>query len=207
MKLLLLCVIVVLSMFLLPFGNGKKILLLTPMGSKSHKIFYMAISEVLAKRGHQVTLVSGVKPTKKVDNIREIVAHNYSIDPILVKIFEDSQLISALLRETPDLCFRVLEQPHIQALKKEKFDIIIITMFFNYCFLSFVHHFKVPFIYAWTTTIYGIFHGMIGNIDVPAISGFMYSETSFPFTFKQRLETAILNEIFKHSNELYLEPK
>ncbi|KAB7505540.1 hypothetical protein Anas_01645 [Armadillidium nasatum] len=101
----------------------------------------------------------------------------------------------------------VLEQPHIQALKEEKFDLIIMSTFFNYCFLSFVHHFKVPFIYAWTTTLFGVFHDMIGNIDVPAISGFMYSETSFPFTFKQRLETAILNAIFKHSNEMNLEPK
>ncbi|KAL7637533.1 UNVERIFIED_CONTAM: hypothetical protein RMT77_012261 [Armadillidium vulgare] len=197
MKLLLLCVIVVLSMFLLPFGNGKKILLLTPMGSKSHKIFYMAISEVLAKRGHQVTMVSGDKPTKKVDNIREIVAHNYSVDPMLVNIFDDSQMNSAFLRETLNLCMSVLEQPHIQALKKEKFDLIIMSTFFNYCFLSFVHHFKVPFIYGWTTALYGVFHDMIGNIDVPAISGFMYSEASFPFTFKQRLETAIFKEIFK----------
>ncbi|RXG61573.1 hypothetical protein Avbf_13974 [Armadillidium vulgare] len=51
MKLLLLCVIFVSSMFLLPTGNGKKILLLTPMGSKSHKIFYMAISEVSPNGG------------------------------------------------------------------------------------------------------------------------------------------------------------
>ncbi|RXG67433.1 hypothetical protein Avbf_17976 [Armadillidium vulgare] len=104
-----------------------------------------------------------------------------------------------LKRETLNLCMSVLEQPHIQALKKEKFDLIIMSTFFNYCFLSFVHHFKVPFIYGWTTALYGVFHDMIGNIDVPAII--------FLLLLNNDWRQLYLRKFLKHSNELYLEPK
>lgn len=48
-----------------------KILVLLPLGSKSHKFALMPVLEALAARGHQLTIFSSFLPTKKIENIQE----------------------------------------------------------------------------------------------------------------------------------------
>ncbi|KAB7505530.1 hypothetical protein Anas_01652, partial [Armadillidium nasatum] len=199
--------VIVLSIFHLPYGNGGKILFLTPMGSKSHKIFFMGVTEALAKRGHEVTMVSAFEPAKNINNIREVVIQNFTLDHLMTNIFEENDLIMEMFTELPKLCIEALDQPQIQALKKEKFDLIIMSMFFDYCFHTFIHHLKVPFIYASPGGLFGSFHDMTGNIDVPGITGSKLLEPGFPLTFQQRLEATLMNEFFTKINDYYLVPK
>lgn len=63
---------------------GGRILVLLPLGSKSHKLAIMPVLEALAERGHNLTIVSGFKSPKKMTYIHEIQIT--SIDVILEKI-------------------------------------------------------------------------------------------------------------------------
>ncbi|RXG73639.1 hypothetical protein Avbf_03882 [Armadillidium vulgare] len=79
------------------------------------------------------------------------------------------------------------------------------SMFFDDCFHTFIHHLKVPFIYASPGGLFGSFHDMTGNIDFPGITGSKLLEPGFPLTFEQRLETTLMNELFT-DKRLYLVP-
>ncbi|KAB7505529.1 UDP-glucuronosyltransferase [Armadillidium nasatum] len=170
----------------------------------------MGITEALAKREHQVTMVSSFEPSKTIENIREVVVQNFTLDHLMTNVFDESEqskMMFSMFTETPALCVKALGQPHIQALKNEKFDLVIVSAFLGSCFLSFVHHLKVPFIWATPSGLMGSFHNRIGSIDVPAISGCKLLEPGFPLTFKQRLTTTMVNELIGKLFQFYMEPK
>src|SRR5665811_932828 len=52
--------------------SSDKILVISFYSSKSHKLTYFRLLEELAKRGHEITIVSCIKPFKEVKNIKEI---------------------------------------------------------------------------------------------------------------------------------------
>ena len=52
--------------------DAAKILVLTPMGTKSHAIGMMPLLEALGERGHEVTLVAPHSHKTKSPNIRKI---------------------------------------------------------------------------------------------------------------------------------------
>src|ERR1051326_5494181 len=62
---------------------SEKILVLAMISTPSHKITYMSLLEEMAHRGHEITIVSPIKPMKETRNIREI----YTLD--IEKAFED----------------------------------------------------------------------------------------------------------------------
>ncbi|KAB7505538.1 hypothetical protein Anas_01649, partial [Armadillidium nasatum] len=125
---------------------------------------------------------------------------------MMANIFEDNDVAMSMFTEMPQLCFKSLDQPQIQALKNEKFDLVILSVFFNYCFLSFIHHFKVPFIYAFPSGLSGTMNDFIGQIDFPGIVGHKFMLPTFPLTFKQRLATTLMNGYF-NGMEYFLLPK
>ncbi|KAL7630943.1 UNVERIFIED_CONTAM: hypothetical protein RMT77_018767 [Armadillidium vulgare] len=207
MKLFYYCIIFILTITILPLVKGGNILFFT-LGSKSHKIFFMSIAEALAKRSHNVTIVSPYEPSKKIENIREILIANFSMDSLLDKAFTGGSTILPLLTEIPKICVQGLGQKKVQDLKKEKFDLIILNVFFmDYCFLSFVHYFKIPFIYAHAGALTNPYYDTIGSFNVPAISGNIYVMPEFPLTFKQRLKTTVLNSLFYVLSSHILEPR
>ncbi|KAL7630942.1 UNVERIFIED_CONTAM: hypothetical protein RMT77_018766 [Armadillidium vulgare] len=198
-------VILILTITIVPLVTGGNILFFTPIGSKSHKIFFMGIAEALAKRGHHVTMVSPYESPAKIENIREILIENFSINSFVGNVFSGASAILPLFTETSKLCVEGLGQQNVQDLKKEKFDLIILNAFMDYCYLSFVHHFKIPFLYAHAGALYNPYPGMIGAINFPSISGNIYTEPGFPLSFKQRLESTLINAAFYVMFNLCLE--
>ncbi|KAL7630946.1 UNVERIFIED_CONTAM: hypothetical protein RMT77_018770 [Armadillidium vulgare] len=208
MKLIKIIILIIISVLYLPCLNGGRVLFVTPMGTKSHKFFIMGIAEALAKKGHQATVISPFEPTKPIENIREVLIHNYSVDTYLEKAFEEKSLvIMKFFIVAVDACIDGLKQQQIQALKEEKFDAVIVNIFFSQCYLSLVHHFKVPLIFVSPQGIVGPSHQMVGNIDFPAISGNAMSEPSIPITFSRRLKSTAVNTIYTLLNTFYLEPQ
>ncbi|KAL7630187.1 UNVERIFIED_CONTAM: hypothetical protein RMT77_019674 [Armadillidium vulgare] len=188
--------------------DGSKILMIGPLGSKSHKIFYMGIAEALAKRGHKVTMVSSFVPSRSIKNIREIVIKNVTTDPLLSSTFDvPSDAITKLFHETPKLCSDGLEQSHVQNLKNEEFDVILISIFFDLCYLSFVHHFKVPFIFMTSSALVGSMSDYLNNIHFPSISGSILVEPNFPLSFTERLTAVGAETTFTLLLKHYLEPR
>ena len=71
-------------------------LLWMPMSSKSVKIGVMEVGYELARRGHQVTVVSPFKSKKEVLGVTEIVVES-TFEEISEKLTED-----AFLRDVPE---------------------------------------------------------------------------------------------------------
>ncbi|RXG58614.1 hypothetical protein Avbf_14295, partial [Armadillidium vulgare] len=159
MKLLLLFLL----FFYVNLSKSERILVLTPLGSKSHKIFFMGIVEALAARGHQVTVVSGYAESTQKKNIRDVLIKDFDIDSIVSTSFESpGNAIKNLLLNSPQMCSDTLAQKDVQDLKKEKFDIVMISVFFNYCYLSLVDHFNYLFMSLTNgltiLLLYGVLH-------------------------------------------------
>lgn len=90
-------------------------------------------------------MVSTFEPDKERENIREVIIQNYTVDYLLKKAFEQKGTFTKFYFISTKACIDGLKQQHIQDLKKEKFDVIIMSVFFDYCYFSFIHHFKVGF--------------------------------------------------------------
>ncbi|RXG58713.1 hypothetical protein Avbf_12107 [Armadillidium vulgare] len=152
-------------------------------------------------------MVSTFEPDKERENIREVIIQNYTVDYLLKKAFEQKGTFTKFYFISTKACIDGLKQQHIQDLKKEKFDVIIMSVFFDYCYFSFIHHFKVPYVYASPLGIVTPYHKMVGNFDVPSISGSLLSEPAFPITFAKRLRTTLTNLMYTILNDYYLEPQ
>lgn len=131
---------------------SSKILFLFPTPTKSHMIVAHALSTTFAERGHEVTVLSPFILSKKIPNHREIlVPFN---DEIFKKFTQESfqDPVKSLLKSFPwliNLCVDIgmngINLPEFQKItKNEKFDLIVIGMFFNNFLLGYGDHFKCP---------------------------------------------------------------
>lgn len=123
-----------------------RILVLFPLGPKSHKNSITPIAEALAERGHEITLVSSFPPTKPVKNIREIVLTEltHSLDGDTIKWFEMTEqgvtqmvtMISYIRTLMRDGYATLMRNPEFLAVLKERnFDLVI----FDALFTEFAH--------------------------------------------------------------------
>ncbi|KAB7505525.1 putative UDP-glucuronosyltransferase ugt-55 [Armadillidium nasatum] len=127
------------------------------------------------------------------------------MDPFLDKAFTGGSTVLPLITEIPKICVQGLGQKEVQDLKKEKFDLIILNLFFmDYCFLSFVHYFKIPFVYAHAGALTNPYYDTIGSFNVPAISGNVYVMPEFPLTFKSKTEDHCFEHFVLCSQQSYI---
>ncbi|KAB7498172.1 hypothetical protein Anas_10756 [Armadillidium nasatum] len=168
----------------------------------------MGIVEALASRGHQVTVVSGYAESTKKNNIRDVLIKDLDIDSIVSTSFESpGNAIKNLLLNSPQMCSDTLGQKDVQDLKKEKFDIVMISVFFNYCYLSLVDHFNVPFVYLSSGGLFSPFTDMANNVDFPSVFSSKVLGASFPLSFKERLLNTFYNGFFWGVFKFYLMPR
>lgn len=130
---------------LLGVASSSRILFLYPTPSKSHMLVAHSLSTSLAKRGHEITMLSAFPLDKEVQNHRDIVVPFDDKDfKELMKQIIDNPNISVLktLPRLLDLTFELarvaVEVPEFKRiLREEKFDLVIIGMFFNHFLLGF----------------------------------------------------------------------
>lgn len=139
-------------------SSGARILVLLPMGSHSHKLALMPVIEELAERGHNITIFSGYKSPKSVDNIREFQLT--SVDFLLeqakydwFKINQDSlaQLTTTMkaLPATVKFGFdQLIKHEQLQLIIKERsVDLVIVDAIVSEFTLPIIEHLGVPFIF------------------------------------------------------------
>ncbi|XP_047498158.1 UDP-glucosyltransferase 2-like isoform X1 [Penaeus chinensis] len=164
-----------------------RVLFLAPISSKSHKNLYMGVAEALADRGNQVTLVSPFRPSKTRENLREILVPGISIHDYIPNLFTGKTAgPMALMSASPALCSEALAKEEVQDLLKEKFDVVLLSMFISHCFLSIVHKMQVPYIWVSPAGPTGMTDHMIGNPSFPSFTGFVLLEAKHPLSFTER---------------------
>lgn len=138
-------------LFLVAISSASRILFLFPSPSESHLIVVKGLSTTLAERGHDVTVVSPFplqKPLKNYRDIKvEIPQDMLDLKSFMVKNPDEIifKTFPRLLRNLFTMGNDMLQMPKFKRImKEEKFDLVVIGMFFNNYLLGVGDHFKCP---------------------------------------------------------------
>lgn len=149
---------------------GSKILFLFPTPSKSHVLVAQGLSTTLAQKGHQVTFVSSYPLSKPMKNYRDIMspmsethaemASDMLKNPNQSMLKRMPQSLN-MIREMSDAMIEVPEFKKL--LTEEKFDLVIIGMFFNTYLLGYGDHFKCPTMMLSVGGAFTLTNMLVGN--------------------------------------------
>lgn len=180
-----------------------KILAVEFFSSKSHKITYMSLLEQLGLRGHNITVITPIKGTKKMENVSEVLSLNWEevmaaeFEQDLYRMKENNEdanpflmvpLFSKICEETYDL-------PQIQALLDEKFDLIFMQPIFNDCALGLVHRLKAPLVLFSCVNVPSFIAEKVGNHFPPSFQPNLFLGYPEEMTFSQRFVNFGLNMV------------
>jgi len=198
------CVITFL-LHLVVFSQCARILMLSPMGTRSHIYSFMPIMEVLAERGHQVTVVTAHEPKTETPAIRKIV-----ISEIVEHLeagwqsFEREGPITAFLHffeESSTLATigyqYLMRNKEIQNIINNKdVDLVIVDAIMNEFTFPLIDHLGVPFIFHSASTgppwSLAAFDVPSAYATVPSLA----SEFKSDMTFLERMLNMVFDEIF-----------
>ncbi|XP_059480751.1 UDP-glycosyltransferase UGT5-like isoform X2 [Neocloeon triangulifer] len=153
-----------------PEAAAAKILGYFGFSSKSHNNFFNALTVELANRGHELTVVTAYPMKETPKNYRQIDAK------VAREIFGAHNVVEASTegfwtrvskwRESAEfffICSKTLKIPEVEALKNEKFDLLLVSMFFNDCAYPFAWLNKAPMISLAPTGVATHFELGMGN--------------------------------------------
>lgn len=175
--------------------------------SQSHLILHMSMMKVLAEEGHNVTVVSVLKPAVSHKDIHLIVLpvsveHERSIDKQLTEMAsEKNSMISTLIRLLTGMSAMIesqvdiLSDPRFLRIYETKFDLMFMGYFLNDFQLGVAHKLKVPVIVAWMQAPIPVIDSLVGNpletAYVPILG--LTSERGKPLGFVQRVTNFAMN--------------
>jgi glucuronosyltransferase len=139
------------------FSSAERILVLAPVCSKSHKISFMPIVEVLAEKGHQVTVVTPFAPDSQMENIKEIVLDRNPLEELNTNWFQiQNQNALEKFQWTITVFQTAMTEGYIHLMNNQEFkeivqaravDFVIVDAILNDFVLPIVEHMNVPYIY------------------------------------------------------------
>jgi glucuronosyltransferase len=174
-------------------GSAAKILSVAFISTKSHKITYEPLLHELAKRGHEVTVLTPIPAKKKMKNLREILtidAQNFFDDmPNMYEMKEAGEDINPfkMMQQFGAMCNMTYDLPHVRELMKETFDLVLLSAIFNECTAGFVHHFNTSLILVSPGTAPSWVTSILGHPSPPSFVGNVFLGYEDKMSFKQRL--------------------
>lgn len=186
---------------------------------KSHFDMFKPLLEELAYRGHEITVLSYFPRTKNAKMMKPLP--NYKdidlVDPkigVYMNIIDLQQISHSfrllnellMLKSMADFaCSTSLRNPAIKELLRsdEKFDLIITENFNTDCFLGFIHHFKVPYLALSSHQIMPWTNEDMGNEDNPSYIPHVFSDSTRPMDFLNRMTNAVTLLLLKASYEYW----
>ena len=195
--------------------NSARILSVAFMSSRSHKITYEPLLYELAARGHDLTIVAPFISGKPRKNVREILTIDFEKYAESIKVPNMFEMKERGEQLTPiqmadifaDVCIKTYDLPHVQALLKEKFDLIIMPAIFNECTAGFVYKLNTSLVLfspaslpSWVSTVFG-------NPMPPSFVPNLFTGFGDSMTFYQRLVNFIVEGLVRGAWSGYMEPK
>ncbi|CAL4058800.1 unnamed protein product, partial [Meganyctiphanes norvegica] len=191
-------------------SNASRILFLAPVSSKSHNIFYLPIAEALAERGHEVKYASAY--ALKAEKTEVVIIPNRPYNELLSPQIMNTSILTTMKwgNTLTDSCFDGLATKEAQDLLQEKWDVVLISIFNNDCFLYHVNRMQVPYIWLVPNHIFEPFahlSGMpwfpsfVGNPTNPLVSGLP------PYTLLQRMINTLIDMFGVALFEYYYLPR
>ncbi|XP_033219244.1 UDP-glucuronosyltransferase 2B31-like [Belonocnema kinseyi] len=193
--------------------NGARILGLFPLNGKSHFIMCEQLMKALAKKGHQVDVISHFPLKKPFPNYKD-----FSLEGSLPNVqnnvtYEELQKFAAFnLKHFTDkagieIC-KLMKHPVINNIIKNPpndppYDVVILEIFAANCYFAIGRHLRVPIIGVSTTPLLGWFNDPIGNPVNPAIMPELFSGLPQKMNFWQRLQNTLMSYIVKQQFNYY----
>ncbi|XP_064112827.1 UDP-glycosyltransferase UGT5-like isoform X2 [Macrobrachium nipponense] len=178
---------------LLPPERSYKILMLLPIGSKSHRNVFIPLAEALADRGHKVDMLTSYDIQHQNPNIREIPHGLPHYPDTNVNMFNEAKkktgIISVLKDRMCKMARDIYRVPHVKELyrKRKEYDLIVLDHLFNEFSYPFVH--EMPFITIATPGMDPRQSAVLGNLLSPAyMPSFLY-EPNFEHVFGRLVNT------------------
>ena len=183
---------------------------------KSHFELYKPLLEELARRGHELTVISHfprnihkkdveILPTYKDISIAESSQPLVAVKSLSTLVTSSLKIVDSKLRLRSFAiqdCRAGLNVPKVRELinSDEKFDLMITENFNSDCFLGFIHRFQVPFI-SIVSDIQPQVNYIMGNPDNPSFIAGVFTDFSTSMTFFQR----VLNTIYVVTYKIFYE--
>ncbi|XP_071525916.1 UDP-glucosyltransferase 2-like [Panulirus ornatus] len=191
--------------------EAARILMVAPVGSISHKIFYMSIAEALSTRNHTVTFLTGCKPSKPRRNIREVYVPGVNLYDEL----SQTNIFNLTLHATswkfisylPKSCADSLASKEMQRVQEEEFDLVVLSIVGIDCFYPYVHKLQVPYIHMSPNALLGSYSDVAGNPHFPSIVGNRFLEQEYPLTFTNRMFSTLIEVIWRIATLYYFYPR
>ncbi|XP_050462109.1 UDP-glucosyltransferase 2-like [Cataglyphis hispanica] len=183
--------------------HGYRILGVFPLQGKSHWIMQEELMKGLAKRGHQVDVITHFPLKKPIPNYTDIslegslphVTNNVSASDI--KGFSTFSVATLTYVAGTTVC-KLLDHPKMRELienppQDPPYDIVVMELFAAPCFLAFGRHLKVPMV----GTVANVFHDWLnevsGNPMNPAYIPSIFSTYTQQMNFQERLINFLLS--------------
>ncbi|XP_072948816.1 UDP-glycosyltransferase UGT5-like isoform X2 [Epargyreus clarus] len=157
------------------YADAANILIVTPFSSKSHYIMLSPIGLELAKRGHNVTIITSIKQLNPPPNYHQVMVENKEIwdvmgtkRPVIFdmtrKSFEEF-LNEVLWNGGLGFAEMALKSTHLQEFlrKNNTFDLVISEQFYQESLNILAYKYKAPLVLIATTGICMKHNLVVGN--------------------------------------------
>ncbi|KAL3283598.1 hypothetical protein HHI36_006736 [Cryptolaemus montrouzieri] len=192
-------------------GNTKcaRILLLFNFPSKSMHLAAVSMAEILAEKGHNVTMVTSYKLSKPTTQFKHIFLHE------VADVFEDDTMNYYEYNEHPYkqvygfnlMGFlsseKMFQNSEFQQLLKshQKFDLAIMEIVFTESLLYVAQYLNVPLILYTSVDASAWSNYLVGNPTNPSCAADVLLPYSNEMTFFQRLDNTLMhtvNQLYQH---------
>ncbi|XP_066150307.1 UDP-glucosyltransferase 2-like [Euwallacea fornicatus] len=148
------------SIFLSKLCSGANILAIFPLPGFSHFVMFAPLMEELARRGHNVDVVSFFPLKNPIDGYNDmILSGNFPSTTNRhlkdIRHFPNVKMVARMTSHCgAEFCKSTFEGPQLQVLKQssKKYDLLITELFASNCMLGFAWYFGVPSV-VMTTSI------------------------------------------------------
>jgi len=187
---------------------------------KSHFDVFKPLLEELARRGHELTVISyfprtnNAKMKEPLPNYKD-VSLMISKDGIFVNVVDLQQINHGWFRPVLDLymlrimadyaCNTGLRNSNVKKFLQsdEKFDLILTENFNTDCFLGFIHRFKAPYMALSSHQIMPWTNSDMANTDNPSYIPIIILGLTKPLDFFNRIKNALWLLLSKAIYEYY----
>ncbi|XP_042887607.1 UDP-glycosyltransferase UGT5-like isoform X2 [Penaeus japonicus] len=173
-----------------PLERPYRILMLLPVGTKSHKNFFTSVADALGERGHKVVMLSSYPASSKNPNVLEINHGLKDFDVEDMNLFESRNdptggfsILGEILGPMVKKLYKIPEVMELYE-KRKTFDLIIVDHMMNEMIYPFVHELTYMTIAAFGMD--ACHSAVLGNVQNPAYVSGMLEEYPSPLGLKHR---------------------
>ncbi|KAK9885996.1 hypothetical protein WA026_014782 [Henosepilachna vigintioctopunctata] len=200
-------------LYLVQDSYSARILASVSTASYSHQIAFRPIWKALAKRGHEIVLMT-TDPMEETENIRQIdMSFSYEIlkernfNSLMTNEVQNSliRILTIISDIFHDIIFKQIKLPEVQQIinnKSEHFDLIMIELVFP-IHLGLVEKIKAPVIALSSSDATPDLYYSMGSSSHPLLEAQLMFD-SFPMTLWERLVAVVGGFLLQNYNSMYL---